>query len=81
MSHSIASETRWSIGLAQRGTRVGYQKAVRGRGRKALRRILRLLEDPVFLLLAVLSVPVAILAVGTPLALFVRLLLEIAERM
>lgn len=81
MSESIASEARWSIGLAKGVTHVGYQRVPPGRGRRASRRILGLLDDGVFLLLAVLLVPVAILALGTPLALFVRLLLEIAKRM
>jgi hypothetical protein len=50
-------------------------------GLAPLRRIMGLLEDAVFLLLAVLLVPVAILAVGAPLALLVRLLLDIVKRM
>lgn len=80
VSQSIASETRWSIGLAQGAARVGYTKAARSRGRRALRTIAGLLDDAVWLLLVVVLIPVAILALGTSLALLVRLLLEIAER-
>lgn len=69
------------MGLSQGATFIGHQKGARGRWRKASRRILGFLADAVFLVLAVLLIPVAILAVGTPLALFVRLLLEIAKRM
>lgn len=81
MSESIASEARWSIGLAKGATRVGNQRAPRGRGRRASRRMLGLLDDGVFLLLAVLLIPVGILVLGTPLVLVVRLLLEIVKRM
>lgn len=81
MSESIASETRWSIGLANGASRVGYPRTPRGRGRTALRTIAGVLDDVVFLLLIVVLVPVAILVLGAPLALFVRLLLAIAERM
>jgi hypothetical protein len=38
------------------------------------------LSEAVLLLLLVVSFPLAILLVGTPVALFVRLLLEIAQR-
>lgn len=40
-----------------------------------------LLEDAVMLLLLILLFPLAILLVGMPVALLVRLLLEIAQRM
>lgn len=43
--------------------------------------MLGLLDDGVFLLLAVLLIPVGILVLGTPLVLVVRLLLEIVKRM
>ena len=59
----------------------GCEQVRRAERREAVRRIPGLLDHAVFLLLAVLMVPVAILAVATPLALFVRLLLEIAKRM
>ncbi len=46
-----------------------------------LRRGLSFLDDAATLLLIVLSVPVVILVIGTPVALFVRLLLAIARRL
>jgi hypothetical protein len=42
--------------------------------------ILGLLDDSALLLLVVLGAPLAILMIGIPVALFVRLLIEIAER-
>ena len=78
LSQSIASETRWPMGLVGR---VGKQSAGRAGGRTASRRVAGVLGDAVFLLLIVLLAPVLILVVGTPIALCVRLLLEIAKRM
>ncbi len=46
-----------------------------------LRNILGLVDDAVLLLLVVLLFPLAILLIGTPVALFVRLLIEIARRL
>lgn len=80
MSQSIASETRLPIGLTQ-GAGAAKRSARGGGGRTSLRRLVDVLADAVLLLLVVLLVPVAILVVGTPLALFVRLLIEIAKRM
>jgi hypothetical protein len=42
--------------------------------------ILGLLDDAALLLLIVLGAPLAILMIGIPVALFVRLLIEIAQR-
>ncbi len=42
---------------------------------------LDLLEDAGLLLLLVFLIPLVILAIGTPIALFVRLLVEIAHRL
>lgn len=81
MSQSIASVKRWPHVLPHGASRVATRPAARGSGRKALRAALGFLDDAVFLLLAVLLAPVAILAVGVPVALFIRLLLEIAERL
>lgn len=39
-----------------------------------------LLTDAVLLLLVIAALPLAILVVGTPIVLFIRLLLEIVER-
>lgn len=48
---------------------------------RGVRRGLGYLDDAATLLLIVLSVPAAILVIGTPVALFVRLLLEFARRL
>jgi len=48
---------------------------------RGVRRGLGYLDDAATLLLIVLSVPVLILLIGTPVALFVRLLVEIARRL
>jgi hypothetical protein len=45
-----------------------------------VRRIMGLVEDAALLLLVVLLFPLVILLVGMPVALFVRLLVEIAQR-
>ncbi len=45
----------------------------------AFHKVAELLESAALLLLVILLIPVAILIVGTPVALFVRLLLEIAR--
>jgi hypothetical protein len=81
VSASIASETRWSTGLTKGAIRVGNQMGPRGFWWRASRRMLGLLDDSVFLLLAVLMIPVGVLVLGTPLVLVVRLLLEIVKRM
>lgn len=47
----------------------------------ALDGIVALLKEAGWLLLVVLMCPLAILIVGTPMVLLVRLLIEIAERM
>jgi hypothetical protein len=57
-------------GINMRGTR----------GVGPVRRILGLFDEAMLLLLLVFLFPLVILLVGTPVALFVRLLLEIAQR-
>jgi hypothetical protein len=47
----------------------------------ARRRTLDVVDDAVILFLIVVSIPVIILAIGTPVALCVRLLFEIARRL
>jgi hypothetical protein len=47
----------------------------------ALHRIAGFLGDAAMLLLVVFSIPLIILAVGTPVALFVRLVLELVRRL
>jgi hypothetical protein len=46
-----------------------------------LRNILGFLDDAVLLLLVVLLFPLVILLIGTPVALFARLLIEIVRRL
>jgi hypothetical protein len=50
-------------------------------GRRPRRTIVGLLDDAVLLLLVVALLPLAILLFGAPVALLVRLLIEIAQRM
>ncbi len=70
---SLAPEHTWPVTTITGGApTVGAS----GRGRM----ILGWLEDAGLLLLLVLMFPLFILAVGAPVALFVRLLLEIARR-
>jgi hypothetical protein len=78
VSQSIASETRWSIALE---APVSRQRTRRADARTAGRKVAGALGDAALLLLIVLLTPVLILVVGTPVALCVRLLLEIAKRM
>jgi hypothetical protein len=47
----------------------------------SLRTLVGHLDDAVLLLVVVLMVPVVILLIGTPVALFVRLVLEITKRL
>lgn len=61
-------------------TRVGV-RAERGDARRPLHKLLGLLDDAVMLLLVICLFPLAILLVGAPVALLVRLLIEIAKRM
>jgi hypothetical protein len=74
--HSIASTERWPIsppgGVSE--------TAAPGDARTVVRRILGLVDDAEFLLMAVWLFPAAVLVVGIPLALLVRLLLEMADR-
>jgi hypothetical protein len=48
--------------------------------RNPLRNILGLIDDAVCLLLVVLAFPLVILLIGTPVALLVRLLIELGQR-
>ncbi|MBI2220580.1 MAG: hypothetical protein HYU53_05175 [Acidobacteria bacterium] len=79
MNASVALESRSPIGPAKSWSRAAGKGTAGGAGRRALRRIVGLLDDAVFLLLAVLLIPAAILLVGTPVALSVGVLLEIGQ--
>ena len=78
-STSTAWEDRPPIGLVMGGSRAAGHSASVGAGRRALRRLVGLLDDAMFLLLAVLLLPAAILLVGIPVALIVGVLLEIGQ--
>jgi hypothetical protein len=80
---TIASDGHWPVGNRDTAGRepgiIGQSKSV---GRRSLpRKVLGLLDDVVLALLIVLLFPFVILLVGTPVALVVRLLVEIAKRL
>ena len=75
---AIASEA--VADLHDRRLRVHQQVDRHGRRRRRFS-IVALLEETGLVLLVVLMCPVAILIVGAPVALLVRLLIEIAERL
>jgi len=84
VSTSIASDGRLAAAVAENPARSETRlsrPAQRGAGRRLFRNIVGLLEDAVLLLLVILLIPLAILLVGSPVALLVRLLVEIAQRM
>jgi hypothetical protein len=81
---SIASDGQWPVAVA--GNTAGREpgisvQAKAGGRRSSVRKILGLLDDAVWLLLVVLLFPLVILLIGMPVALFVRLLVEIAQRL
>jgi hypothetical protein len=81
---SIASGGEWPVAAAENA--IGHkpdisEQATPANRRNPVRNILRLLDDAVLLLLVVLLFPLAVLLVGTPVVLFVRLLIEIAQRL
>ena len=83
MSTWIATARRWSVPVAEhpRGgvANVSGQAQAGARGR-LLRKTGGLLDDTVVLLLVVFLFPLFILVVGTPIALLVRFVIEIAHR-
>lgn len=72
MTTSITSDGQWPVAAVQ---------AKPGSRTSLLCNILGLLDDAVVLLVVVLLFPLVILLVGTPVALLVRLLMEIAQRL
>jgi hypothetical protein len=75
------SAGRWPVGWGEKMTRVAESPTTPRSGGRAGRRIVGLLDDAAFLFLAVWLFPAAILVVGIPIALFIRLLLDLANRM
>jgi hypothetical protein len=84
MSTSSASYGRWAFATAE--TSIGYKtrvagRAERGNARSPFHKLLGLLDDALMLLLVIWLFPLVILLVGAPVALLVRLLIEITNRM
>jgi hypothetical protein len=81
---SIGSYGPWAVATAEtpfgHGARVG-RRAERGDARRPLHKLLGLLDDALMLLLVIWLFPLVILLVGAPVALLVRLLIEITKRM
>lgn len=84
MTTSSASYGRWAVATAEtpigHKTRVGG-RAERGNARSPFHKLLGLLDDALMLLLVIWLLPLVILLVGAPVALLVRLLIEITNRM
>ncbi|HSL20234.1 MAG TPA: hypothetical protein VK886_01770 [Vicinamibacterales bacterium] len=66
----------WAGGRRAAGARAG----VRAAGWRRSRGILELLEDGVLLLLLVFLLPLGILLVGSPIAMFLRAVVELVQR-
>jgi hypothetical protein len=81
---SSASYGRSAVATAEtpvgHETRVG-ERAERGNARRRFHKLLGLLDDALMLLLVIGLFPLVILLVGAPVALLVRLLIEITNRM
>ena len=84
MTTSSASYGRWAVVTPEtpigHETRVGG-RAERGNARSPFHKLLGLLDDALMLLLVISLFPLVILLVGAPMALLVRLLIEITNRM
>ena len=84
MTTSSASYGRWAVATAEtligHTTRVGG-RAERGNARSPFHTLLGLLDDALMLLLVIWLFPLVILLVSAPVALLVRLLIEITNRM
>ena len=83
MTTPIASDGQWPVAVVENAA--GREPAISvqvkpGSRRISLRDILGCLDDAVLLLLVVLLFPLVILLIGTPVALFFRLLIELAQR-
>ena len=76
MSASIALESRSPVAPATGGSRAAGLWTSGGAGGRAFRRLVGLLDDAMFLLLAVVLLPVVILLVGIPIALVIGVVLE-----
>ena len=84
MTTSSALYGRWAVATAE--TPIGHntrvrRRAERGNARSPFHKLLGLLDDALMLLLVIWLFPLVILLVGAPVALLVRLLIEITNRM
>jgi hypothetical protein len=79
----IASDGQWPVAVVETaaGREPGSIQVKPGSRSSPLRNILGFLDDAVLLLLVVLLFPLVILLIGTPVALVVRLLIEVAQRL
>ena len=83
MTTSIASDGQWRVAMENAA---GREPSIRahakpGSTKSPPRHILGFLDDAILLILVVLLFPLVILLIGTPAALLVRLLIEIAQRL
>ena len=78
---ALATITSGAVTGSTSGVGVASAPAVGVTGTSVVRKLRGLLGDVLLMVLAVLSLPVAILLIGTPIALCVRLILEIARRL
>jgi hypothetical protein len=81
---SSASYGRWAVAPTQ--TPIGHMARVGGRAEggntwRTFHTLLGLVDDALMLLLVIWLFPLVILLVGAPVALLVRLLIEITNRM
>ena len=76
-----AAITSEAVTESASSVRVVSAPSVTPSGTSVLRRLEGLLGEVLLLLLAALSFPLAVLLIGTPIALCVRLILEIARRL
>lgn len=83
MSTSIVSDECWAVVAAKNpsGRETAVSEVARPDRKGRPRKMMGLLDDVVLLLLVVFLAPLAILVIGTPVALCVRLLIEIAQRL
>ena len=78
---TLATLTNGTITGSTSGVRVVSAPSLSVAGTSVVRKLGGLLGDVLLLLLAVLSLPLAILLIGTPIVLCVRLIVEITRRL
>jgi hypothetical protein len=84
VTSTIVSKEQWPVAVAENvaGREPGISvPAKQGSTRGRMRSLLTLVDDVVLLLVLVFLFPLVILLIGAPVALFVRLLVEIARRL